>query len=339
MYFWCPCYIHLINIYYIIVNSCINLPLSVEMVVASEEKFDQMLMHIAQQHDGIDPLFDTFFGFLRRKTDFYTGAQSHLAENMVMKSFKNHLNQAMKANAAKQVSDSYDAPMPQAETATIEEISTEGAKATKPSAPKKAKVTTPQKEELSKLVDESKLEEGEESEKGKLVPNSGNGANYSNYSFTQTLEELEVRVPFDVNFRVKGKDMKVEIKDKFLSVGLKGQEPAVKGELYAKILTDEAMWHIDENAVVLTFEKFNKVEWWGTVIKGDQEVSTRKVQPENSKLGDLDGETRSMVEKMMYDQRQKAAGKPTSDDQKKADTMSMFMDQHPEMDFSKCKFG
>ena len=82
----------------------------------------------------------------------------------------------------------------------------------------------------------------------------------------------------------------------------------MEGNWHKKVNSEECLWNLERNekgqcTLALSLEKKEGRNWWNTVLEGDIEIDTQKVEPENSKLSDLDGETRSTVEKMMYDQK------------------------------------
>jgi len=161
------------------------------------------------------------------------------------------------------------------------------------------------------------------------------------YKWTQTLTEADVTVPIAANY--KARDLIVELKKMKLKVQIKGQDPIIDGDFPHPIQVDESTWTLETTPtgkeISVHLAKAPGSHWWAHIITSAPKIDTTKITPENSKLSELDGETRGMVEKMMYDQEMKRQGKPTSDESKKNELLQKFMKEHPEMDFSNAKIG
>lgn len=318
-----------------------------------EEQFDGVLLAMAQQHPGgVIELLDTFFSFLARKTDFYTGAPKEKGQKMVMDAYSKY-EAVANAEHDRLKAEREEADLRKRERQRkmeenekkvlnepkIKELTEEEAQKLENDLAKKAKLEK-DGSDIKPVDKEKEADDDDEDEdsKGKVKPNAGNGCDLEKYQWTQTLQEVEVTIPLPI--KVKSRDITVVWGRRSIKAGLKNAPPILEGELYNQIKGEECNWYLDNgNTLVLSIEKINKMEWWSKLVTTDPEINTKKVQPEPSKLGDLDGETRGMVEKMMYDQRQKEMGLPTSEEQKKEDVLKKFMQQHPEMDFSKCKFN
>ncbi|KAJ0386455.1 hypothetical protein COL922a_004354 [Colletotrichum nupharicola] len=153
------------------------------------------------------------------------------------------------------------------------------------------------------------------------------------YKWQQTIADVDVT--FSVPGNYKSRDLVIDLKKNTITAG---------GDLPHAIIVDDSTWTLASAAdgtktVEIHLDKVNKMEWWPHVVKDAPKIDVSKIQPDTSKLSDLDGETRGMVEKMMWDQRQKEMGLPTSDEQKKLDILKKFQAEHPEMDFSNAKIS
>ena len=342
------------------------------------EQFDPVLLSMASRHtqdgQGIEGLLGTFFGFLARKTDFFTGAEPGAAEAIIMKCAEKQAGMSSKvrekraadkkkaqAKRKKQLEREAMLRKQAAEESDRREAARKAGANAAPAAPSNPSGDGPSfeivddeaiKSESTKDTS-AKSEDGgdggdgdgdddadDSDEEDQGPPLIGNGGTNDKYRWTQTLKELNVYV--SVRAGLRSKHLTVSYTRSKLKVGVKGEELIVDGEMFANIRTDDCTWTIEDSKdgreVALYLVKDNQMEWWKSICKGDEEIDTKRIVPENSKLGDLDGDTRQTVEKMMFDQRQKAMGKPTSDEMKKQDVMKKFMAQHPEMDFSQAKF-
>jgi hypothetical protein len=384
-----------------------------------DDRFDGLYLNVASQTRGIEPLLDTVFSFLRRKTDFFAGpsgsndcqaainkvnevVQKHAALYLAQNSTKSKQSTSTSSAATKNneptkkkkvtttttttVSKKSEtttttpksvAPPPSTTTDNVIEMNVDGGfdvSEAKPSSSSssqdvemKSSVTEPSTNNTSpdsipattndtatndtkstteqESVDEEDKEKKEDdTDVSKVPPPLGNGGTVDGkYTWTQILSEVVISIPVPDNTR--GRDLNIVLSKNHLKVEYRGSSTMAKrmiidAPLCKSIICDDSFWTVEDgNRIVINLQKLNTMEWWDCVCIGDPKIDVRTIQPENSSLSDLDGETRATVEKMMYDQRQKALGLPTADEQSKLDLLEKFKLQHPELDFSNAKIS
>ena len=108
------------------------------------------------------------------------------------------------------------------------------------------------------------------------VPNAGNGADLSRYSWTQTLQEVVVSTPIPKGTR--GRDCAVKITPTAISLGLKGQDAILSGDLWASVKPDDSLWSIvDGNTLEITLQKVGTV--WQEACLGREVVPAMVQRP------------------------------------------------------------
>jgi hypothetical protein len=326
-----------------------------------DPRFDGLYMNVAQTVHGIEPLLDTLFGFLRRKTDFFAGPPDSsdgtaAAIAKVNDVVQKHADRYQKEQKAQQKSSSKAPAMKRSnlpksghadktmeepvkiradiekEEDEVVEMGADGnfdvsqnqppisKPVIKPLAPDGISIQTSSDavssgSTNSPIPTDAKgdkpagVDDEHDEEDNSPSPVGNGGTVPGKYVWTQTLAEVMVTIP--VPDHTRGRDLQVDIDRSHLKVVRKGNEKQVlvDADLTKSIIMDDSFWTVEDgNRLVINLQKQNQMEWWDSVCKGDPTINVRKVNPENSSLSDLDGETRKTVEKMMVRENEKFTG-------------------------------
>ena len=146
---------------------------------------------------------------------------------------------------------------------------------------------------------EAPPKDDDDDKKNEQPPVGNGGTVEGKYVWTQTLSEVTVTIPVPDNTR--GRDLNVVLAKQHLKVGLRSAvatagEWIINARLIKPIICDDSFWTVEDgNRLVISLQKLQQMEWWKGVCEGDPTIDVTKIQPENSSLSDLDGETRKTV--------------------------------------------
>lgn len=211
-----------------------------------------------------------------------------MAEAVVKRSFMNWIPQNQVAAKENFVPEAITET--EVETSAVEEV-----------------VTTEEPSKIASPVSgiERKPREGFSSSEGY------NGAIYENYSWSQTITEIDVNVKIPPN--VTTKNLLVHILPNKISVKLKGSDtPILEGELCHKCKHTDAIWSLDKCKLEMHLEKTSEI-WWDCLIQGEPKLDLTKIDCSRP-YEELSEEAQAKIQELTWNQERKRLGLPTSEE-------------------------
>ncbi|XP_044272452.1 nudC domain-containing protein 3 [Tribolium madens] len=137
-----------------------------------------------------------------------------------------------------------------------------------------------------------------------------NGATYENYSWSQTLLEIDIIVK--VPESTTAKDVSVKITTDQISVKLKDGTVMLEGELCHKCKHNDAIWSLEKHKLYIHLDKSREV-WWNCLVKSEPKLDISTLDCSRP-YEELSEEAQAKIEELQWNQERKRLGLPTSDE-------------------------
>ncbi|CAF1077526.1 unnamed protein product [Rotaria sp. Silwood1] len=161
-----------------------------------------------------------------------------------------------------------------------------------------------------------------EQKKFQARPETYNGADRDLYCWTQTINDIDVRVKIPKHIK-KGKDIKVNLTKQHIKIDIIESneiKTLIDSDLPWTIRAEDSTWSLVPGEYIHISMEKSMERWWENFLINEKKINLKHIQPEKS-MENLSQEEQMKIHQMMYDQRQKAMGLPTSEEQKYQEIM------------------
>ncbi|VDI63046.1 Hypothetical predicted protein [Mytilus galloprovincialis] len=184
--------------------------------------------------------------------------------------------------------------------------------------------SVPQKSNSENIEQEANPELARQQAIYQASSESYNGAIRDNYSWSQSITDLDIclKIP---NYIKKGKDIKVCIEKKHIKVSHKDESgqmvELMNGELCWEINKEESIWNlVPAEHILINLDK-KQERWWEAILTTEPKINVQKIDASRP-MTDLDDESQTKIEEMMFNERQKKLGLPQSHEKKVHDVLA-----------------